>query len=369
MRVVLLGGAGEVGEEIARDLARVPEIDELVIAGRNGPRAAALADELGARVTAQELDVRDRDASVSLLRGASLLMNCTSLQLFDDVLELALDARVDYADLLSEPSGEQRHAARRAGIMAISGLGVTPGLTNVLVRQAADELDELHEVDISWISLRTIAPTPGLLDTILWELSEECPTRRYYHNRSYRQAAPLDGSREVEFAPPVGRQVVYYVPHTEVSTLPRHFPTIRDCAVRGSWRPDVMADIRVLHRYGLLSGDRLELTKRAIWERYGGQRDDRAWMLYVNVETVGTRGDQIVHRTCRVSHPAEWGDRGVARVTGLSAAVGALLLARNGPMATGFVDPEEYFVPAEFISELERRDGITIDCTERTREP
>jgi saccharopine dehydrogenase-like NADP-dependent oxidoreductase len=365
MRVVLLGGAGEVGAEVARELAAAPEIDALTIADLDGRRADALAAELGrAHVRSCALDVRDRDASLRLLDGAEVLVNCTSFELFDHAFELALRAGADYADLISEPSDAQRRSARERGITAISGLGATPGLSNVLVREAADELEELHEVEISWISLRTVAPTRGLLDTILWELSENLPTRRYLRNGRYRQASLLEGSREVEFAAPVGRQLVYYMPHTEVTTLPRHFPTLRDCAVRGSWRPELMADMRVLQRYGLLAEPALESTKRAIWERCGGRRDLSAWMLFVNVETVGVRGGEVVRRTCRISHPAEWGERGMARMTGVPAAVGALLLARHGRTATGFVDPEQYYDPREFIAELDRRNAIRIEREE-----
>jgi saccharopine dehydrogenase-like NADP-dependent oxidoreductase len=370
MRVVVLGGAGEVGAEVARELAAVPEIDSLLIADIDGRRAESLAAGLScSRVDSTWLDVRDPEAALPLLEGAQLLMNCTSFALFDAVLDLALRAGIDYADLISEPSEKQHQAARDRGITAISGLGASPGLSNVLVREAAEELDELHEVDISWISLRSLAPTPGLLDTILWELSEDCPTRRYYRNAEYRPAGFLEGSREVEFAEPVGRQFVYYVPHTEVTTLPRHFPALRDCAVRGSWRPELMQDIQVLNRYGLLTQTSLESTKQAIWERCGGARDAGAWMLYINVETVGVRGSQVIRRTCRVSHPAEWGERGMARMTGIPAAVGALLLARRGRVATGFVDPEEYYDPREFVTELDRRNAIKIERAEVALEP
>jgi lysine 6-dehydrogenase len=365
MRVVVLGGAGEVGAEVTRDLAAVDEIDSLVIADVDAMRAAELAGELERRdVAALEVDVRDRDGALAALTGADLLMNCTSFALFDDVFALALAAGVDYADLISEPSERQREAARDAGITAISGLGATPGLSNVLVAHAAAELDEVHDVEISWLSSRTVAPTPGLLDTILWESSEDCPTRGYYRDGHLHRAAFMEGSRMVEFAPPLGRQFVYYVPHPEVSSLPRHLPNLRSCAVRGSWRPELMQDMRVLERYGLLAADALESTKRAIWERCGGVRDGRAWMLYVNVEIGGSRDGSRVKRTYKVSHPVDWGERGVARMTGIPAAVGAQLLARHGRIATGFVDPEEYYDPLEFLAELGCRHAVVIDRDE-----
>lgn len=376
MRVVLLGGAGEIGAEIARELARVPEIDSLVIADLDGDRADGLARECGQQgerpsVSVSGVDVHDRASALALLDGADLLMNCTTFALFDAVISLAIEARVDYADLISEPTDEHRRAARDAGITAISGLGASPGLSNVLVRHAADELDELHAVEISWISMRTVAPTPGLLDTILWELSQECDTRLYYRDGRHHRAAPFEGSRQVEFAPPVGRQQVYYVPHTEVATLPDHFPALRDCAVRGSWRPELMHDMQVLERYGLLADAALESTKRAIWTRCGAVRDAANWMLYVNVEVEGSRDGGPVRRTYKVSHPADWGQRGVARMTGVPAAVGAQLLARHGRTATGFVDPEEYYDPLEFLGELERRGTVVVrwDQTPAAPEP
>src|SRR5262249_15723641 len=263
-----------------------------------------------------------------------------------------------------EPDDQHRRAAEAAGITAISGLGASPGLSNVLVRDAADSLDELHEVEISWISLRTVAPTPGLLDTIMWELSDDCVTRRYYHDGRHHEAQFMEGSRLVDFAPPVGRQYVYYVPHTEVTTLPRHFPSLRHCAVRGSWRPELMQDMCVLQRYGLLADPALPATRQAIWLRCGGERDAAAWMLYVNVEAVGMRDGEEVRRTYVVSHPTEWGQRGVARMTGVTAAVGVQLLARHGRGQRGFVDPEEYYDPSEYLTELARRESIVVKCDE-----
>ena len=358
MRIVVLGGAGEVGTAVSRDLASCPEVDEIVIADVEHARAAGVAADLGERVSAVALDLRDRQAAIALLHGADLLMNCTSFAWFDEAIALAVDARVDYADLLSEPSDAQRRAVQEAGITAVSGLGATPGLSNVLVRHAADELGEPEEVHVSWVSFRTIAPSAGLLDTILWELSDGCLTRRYFQNGRLHRARSMEGSRVVEFAWPIGPQRVYYVPHTEVTTLPRHFPSLRFCAVRGTWRPELMDDIRVLNKYGLLDDTTIESTKASIWERFGEERDASPWMLFVNVEVIAAGG----HRVYDVSHPLDWGQEGTGRMTGVCAGVGAQLLARgSGAGGAGFVDPEVYYDPHEFLSELARRGTVTVE--------
>lgn len=365
MRIVVLGGAGEVGAPLTRELASGADVDELLVADVNAARASALAETLGGRARAIALDVRDRQAAIEALAGADVLMNCTSFTLFDAVVDVAAAAGVQYADLLSQPTEAQRRLVRDAGITAISGLGATPGLSNVLVRDAAGELDELKETHVSWASFRTIAPAPGLLDTILWELSEDCPTRLYYQNGRHVRAGFMEGSKVVEFAPPVGPQRVYYVPHTEVTTLPQHFPTLQYCAVRGTWRPELMDDIRVLNKYGLLDGPALEQTKARIWDRFGGERDPAPWTLFVNVEVVGTRDGGLVSRVYDVSHPLDWGQEGTGRMTGVCAAVGAQLLGRHGRTEPGFVDPEAYYDPKEYLAELERRRSVVVAVSER----
>lgn len=350
-----------MGAALTADLARCEEVDEVLVADVDRRKAEALAVSLGSRrVRAAGLDLRERRRALETLDGVDVLMNCTSFTLFDAVIDLAIAAGVDYADLISEPSDAQRRAVEETGITAVSGLGATPGLSNVLVRHAASELGELQEVHVSWVSFRTIAPSPGLLDTILWELSADCPTRLVYSDGRHECAGFMEGERLVEFAPPVGRQRVYYVPHTEVQTLPRHFPSLRFCAVRGTWRPELMEDVRVLNKYGLLDGDALETTKARIWERFGGQRDDEPWLLFVNVEVIAAGEDGPVRRVYDVSHPAGWGQEGTGRMTGTCAAVGAQLLGRRGRTKAGFVDPEVYYDPEEFLVELAKRQTVEV---------
>ena len=46
------------------------------------------------------------------------------------------------------------------------------------------------------------------------------------------------------------------------------------------------------------------------------------------------------------------------------------LLARHGrAAAVGFIDPEEYYDPFEFLEELERRGSIAVECNEAPVQP
>ena len=68
-----------------------------------------------------------------------------------------------------------------AGIVAVPGLGLSPGLTNVIVRHASEEI-ELRSVEILFAIFREIAPSRGALDTIVWEAGEFSPDRNYYED-------------------------------------------------------------------------------------------------------------------------------------------------------------------------------------------
>ena len=369
-RVVVLGAAGEVGRWISMELAQCADIGSLLLldVDETGLREL-VATTTRDNVECRRVDLLDLEAAVAAVRGADLLMNCTSLTLFDRVLDLAIRAGVNYADLISEPTPAQRRAVEEAGITAVSGLGSSPGLSNVLVSHAHCEFSTVDEVHIQGVTWRAIAPSAGLLDTILWELADDTPTRQYFQDGRYNWVASMEGSRVAHFPPPVGRQYVYIVSHTEPRTLPRNFPGLKYCAMRVTWPVELMADMRVLNKYGLLDSVELpgisgvtamDATRARIWQKLGGIRTSPC-LLFTQVEIIGTQSDRTVRRVYDLTHPLEWGDDSTGRQTGICAAVGAQLLAKHGTKQTvGFVDPEVYYDPFEFIDVLRGRGTLEL---------
>jgi saccharopine dehydrogenase-like NADP-dependent oxidoreductase len=376
MRIVVLGGCGEMGTEATRDLAQTSEFEEIVIADVNLPKAQALAEELGGgRVRARMVDASDEQSLSEQFRGFDVVANCTTYHFGLVATRAAIRAGVNYLDLgglFNTPKQLELDAsARAAGVTVCLGCGATPGVTNLMARRAADQLDEVCEVHIAFASFRSVAPSPGLLDTVLDEFSPG--SRRFYWRAGeFVEVAAFSGAKQVHFEEPVGRAEVYYVPHSETHTLPRFLGKgVRLVDVRGTWRPEIMRALRVFADFQLTGDvaatfDGREINSKAFLRGHilqhaadvGGAGE---WAFLLNVEVLGRRGGEAKRYVYTSGHPArkEWGTSATARVTGIPASIGAQKLARGEATRAGVMAPEVCFEPQSFFQELSRR-GIVV---------
>jgi saccharopine dehydrogenase-like NADP-dependent oxidoreductase len=164
--------------------------------------------------------------------------------------------------------------------------------------------------------------------------------------------------------------MVYYINHSEVTSFPRHFPTLPYVAVRGSYRPQLVHEMQILATYGLLD-DRVITTadsgttntrrfvRDRLWERFGARGDFDSQHLFLHIEATGTSGGRAGRATFLVSHPLDWASRAIPRMTGIGAAVGTILLGRHGRSRIGIRDPEEYYDSDEFLATLGIYEGVS----------
>ena len=150
---ILLVGAGGVGTAIARIAARRP-FAELIVADYDLARAQHAAAAKDSYVAVQ-LDARDEAATATLLteHGCDALMNATDPRFVMPLFRASLAARVNYLDMamsLSHPHpgdpyaktgvklGDEQFAMAdqwtEAGKLALAGIGVEPGLSDVFAR-------------------------------------------------------------------------------------------------------------------------------------------------------------------------------------------------------------------------------------------
>ena len=205
---ILLVGAGGVGDAIAKIAARRTFYEQIVVSDYDIARAektiAWIAQKHGAeiagRFTAASIDASDPDSVERVARehGATHVMNAVEPKFVPTIFAGALAAGADYLDMamsLSEPHptdpytktgvklGDDQFAQRgdweTAGRLALVGMGVEPGLSDVFARYAADhlfsEIDELGTRDGANLVVRDddgneiFAPSFSI-----WTTIEEC---------------------------------------------------------------------------------------------------------------------------------------------------------------------------------------------------
>ena len=237
-----------MGSETTRDLATTSDFEEITIADLNIARAQDLADELNAmtghgHVRAVQLDASDEEALVAVMRGQDVIVNTMTYHFGLLATRAAIRTGVSYVDLGGLHNTPRQLAldeeARAEGVTIVLGCGATPGVTNILARRGANDLDSVDAIHICFASHRSIAPSPGLLDTIIDEFSPEA-SRFYFEDGQLVEVQPFDGARTIPFQTPIGEQEVYFVPHSETHTLQRFIGKgLRRVDVRGAWRPEI----------------------------------------------------------------------------------------------------------------------------------
>ncbi|MDQ4095685.1 MAG: saccharopine dehydrogenase NADP-binding domain-containing protein [Actinomycetota bacterium] len=232
MRVFLLGASGAAGRRTAAELLRQPEVDELVLSGRDADAIANLERSMGAgsdRVRSFSSDVRD-ERLVSHLRGADVVVSCAgpSYETEMPAVQAALAAGVSFVSLCDEHVPFEgvhglQDRARDAGITIVSGCGLSPGITNLLVAYATRELDSVDAVDISLA--RSSTESTGLASArhFLYELSVDAIALEDRQRVTERAGT---GPKLVYFPEPVGWVETFFCGHPEVVTLPRTHPSI-----------------------------------------------------------------------------------------------------------------------------------------------
>ncbi len=371
MKALVLGGCGAMGSETTRDLAATSSFSEIVVADVDIAKAGAFCDAVGdKRLAALAVDVTDKATLTARFKEFDIVVNCTSYKFGLGITEAAIAAgrnMLDLGGLYNTPLQlEMDSQAREAGCTILLGCGATPGVTNLMARRGGEHMDEVEEIHVAFATFRAIAPSPGLLDTVLDEFSPGTK-RFYYEGGAFIETSPFTGGKEVEFSEPIGKQTVYFVPHSETRTMPRFFgPSLRRVDVRGCWRPETMDGLLTFNRFGLLGTEPVKIAGveiapkaflRECFLQQSSPTDDEEWAFLVNVEVVGRKGAKQVVATYNLSHPpkSEWQYSCTAKVTGIPASIGAQLLAGGKAKRPGVVAPEACFDPQEFFAELAKR--------------
>jgi lysine 6-dehydrogenase len=373
MKILSLGGAGAVCQHAIRDLVEFSDFDEIVIGDYNVVAAEKLAAEIGdPRLRVLRVDANDYDGLVRAFRGFDLILNGLPWKYDLDVTRACVEVGVNGLDVSTvESQWDYDAPAKEKGIVFIPGVGATPGITNVMARRGADQLDEVDEIQINFAAFRCPAPAPGLLTTLLWEFDPKTETRVYYRGGQFHPVGPFEGRKTVEFLGPIGQQEVYYIPHPETRTMPESLGA-RAVSVHGCFPPHVMRLVMGMWEFGLYSEEPVTIKGvqatpfEVMYElllQVPESKQTPLWAYGLVVEVWGKSGGSYLKFTFWNRHPPqeEWGGPAAYyKNIAIPLSIGAQMIARGDVIAKGVLPPEMALDPLTFIVELHKR-RIEID--------
>ncbi len=373
MRALVLGGAGGMGQGVARDLIKQAQITKVTLGDINTD-PDRLAEKLRAseKISLIKIDVNDHSGMVSAIQAVDVVINCAGpfYKTAVAVARAAVEAKVDYIDICDDYeateilfSSEIDQAAKEAGITVLTGMGSDPGTNNVLVKWYADRLDRVDEIYLYWVV--SIAELAGAawdhsLHMTLGEIPQYIDGQLQY----------VEGGTEEEpaqFLEPLGTCHVRYVGHPQPLTIPRYLKDVKKVIIKGALIP-LWVDqlIKEQKDAGFLDTEPIEvkgtrvtpydLTLR-LWDTIPEGRDNGPQSSGLKVIVKGERdGKQVTYTADMVGR--------MAPGTGLPASIAALMMAAGDVTVKGVVAPEGCIDPEKFLAAFLKR-GARIHQTEK----
>ena len=379
MKILCLGAAGKISRESAYDLVEYSDFEKITIADYNEDAGMEVVKWLDdPRVDFVKIDVNDFQSAVASIKGYDLAMDGTTISLNDRSTACIAAAGVHGINL--NGCGAEWDFDRQFsdnGKICIPGVGMTPGTTNLMTRQAADQLETVDTIRISHGAFRPVAFSPAIAETTRVEYDPDLPSRVVYENGKFIQVPPFARPMEIELPPPFGTHTQYIIPHAETMTLPKSLADkqIQLIEVRGTWPPDNMALIRSLYDWGFMRNDKIEIDgiQIGIMDAIAGyllqSKEGQNTALYgyaLHVEVTGIRKGKKYRHILTHTHPASDGSvtgweklRAYTRCVGIPMSIGAQMIASGQIHGSGVVAPELALEPSAVFKELARR-GILI---------
>jgi saccharopine dehydrogenase-like NADP-dependent oxidoreductase len=357
MKIIVLGGAGDVGSRTVEDLVLSPDVEMVTIADRNAAAADKLVATLrgrGAQIDVRPVDASDQRALVEAMRGHDIAASTLGpFYRFETKLaSAAIEAGVDYASICDDWSAAQAvltecdEPARRAGRIVLTGLGTSPGVTNVGIRYMAGKLDRIRRVDVNVFQPLNAGGGEAVLKHMLFIISGRVAAWR---EGKQVMLPACSEARIVEF-PRYGRIKVWNMGHTEPVTVPRFISGLEECNFFMGFGRGAGLFVWPARR-GLFGSDRrIDLVARlmAPIERLTSGREPALGAVRVDVwgEKGGERVQQIL---CGVGQMRE--------ATGVSLSVGAQMLARREIVTEegGVYAPEACLKPEVFLPAMKAK--------------
>jgi saccharopine dehydrogenase (NAD+, L-lysine forming) len=392
---ILVVGSGGVGAAVAPIAARRDFFETIVFADYDESRARGVVERYSTdRFEPARVDASDAAQIAQLIRstGATHVLNAVDPRFVMPIFKACFDAGVTYLDMamsLSEPHPDEPHTKvgkklgddqfadadswKDRGLLALVGVGVEPGMSDVFARYAADHLfssiDECGVRDGANLVVSGYDFAPGFS---IWTTIEEClnPPVIWERDRAdvdggWYTTPPFSGAEVFRFPEGIGDVECVNVEHEEVLLIPRWIDCKRVTFKYGLGE-EFIDVLQTLHKLGLDNKDRIlvrgvEVSPRdvvaaslpdpaSLGPNMSGKTCAGTWVT----GTGAAGGEREVYLYHVVDNEETWGrDRAQAVVwqTAINPVVALELLANGAWGGAGVLGPEA-FDPIPFLDLL-----------------
>ncbi len=245
MKILALGGAGDMGRAAVTTLLGMFGISSVTVADANYELAERFVRLIAAgNLSAAPIDVRDRSALHSLIEKHDLVVSTVGpyYKYGKTVVEACISAGRSGIDINDdwEPTLDilaLHEKAKNAGITYITGMGSSPGLLNLMALQASRALEQVESIMTAWslnggwqsgpkqpfhvarrlLGLGDAERPNAAIEHLFHECSSTVPT---YRDGNLVGVDSMTSAGSLQFPGYADRQV-FHVGHPEPITLPK----------------------------------------------------------------------------------------------------------------------------------------------------
>jgi len=382
MKILVLG-MGLMGPTIAKDCVEDPEVTKVTGCDIDKQKLdEALIYVNHPNFEVDEISVLDHDKLVEKMRKYDLVIHGTSAKFSINVLRAAMEAKVNIVDLAGggyPQEGRMYDEVKKAGITAIPGCGVDPGLIDILSGQAIMNMDQAESVMFACGGLPT-DPEPPLDYKIVFG-GTKMPVRpglvpmieegEMVEMERYSEVEPI----YVEGLDPMEAFTDGYPSSLLKLCLEKGVQTFRGKTIRYS---GFVEKIKFLDDLGLISTepvdyDGIEVVPRELFHKviyqlvkFDTEEGDRdLTVLLVHVEGIKDGNEIIIEYDMVDFYDEENGITSMAKTTGYTAALIARMLGRGEIREKGIQWPVRVVkgkMVEDLLSSLRKR-GVEITET------
>lgn len=375
----LVMGAGKMGIVLAKDLIESNAQNEVTLIDISSDHLKRALEIIRShRLSPLQVDVEDESQRKTVFEGKDVAL-CALLHKYSlPALKAAVQHEVHFVDLVGEHPVERldyNEEARKKGLCLISGMGVSPGITNICVGRGAHLLDTVDRAMI-YVGGNPVHPKPPLnyrivyaVDSVLDFYERKVPV---FKDGKIKRMEPLSGIESISFPAPFSKMECFYTDGLN-SLLYTMKGKIKDEMAEKTIRHVGHAEqVKILKECGLFSREPVQMGDQHVIPRkvleavldsalkLGEEEDSTLLRIIIEGKKSGRPETHIFEMVDQ--YDSKKGYTSMAKTTSFPASIAAQMIVSGQIDQTGSLFPEDIFhdkLYQPFIDELEKR-GVVV---------